>query len=161
MEDEDDLKYRQLVFGKHLGPPPVLSTESIEIYKEWRSRLILSLRAQNFLEKIFVKQVLDETWKIFRYQRHQSLVVERRFRQSLEFLVKRKNEQKERRREIAKNIAEKSGRPILELQRLIDLEDVVESSVKDVDDILTRPLPSLTTTVHWRQASLFRSNWTG
>lgn len=86
MKTSDILSKQQLMeFGVLFGPPPVLTTEETQHYEEvWRS-LIESLKPRDFLELLLIKQVQTETWKILRYTRHQSVGIERRFRQSLRF----------------------------------------------------------------------------
>ena len=138
MED-DKLARQRLTFGQLLGPSGVLSTENSKTYKEMREKLIVSLRPRNFLELLMVRQVLNETWKILRYQNNQSIGIERRFRESLAFQDKRAKALKARKEAIAKESAEKSGQPVTELQRLIDLEIEITSSLQEADDILARP----------------------
>jgi hypothetical protein len=70
---------------KQFGPPPVLSTESIEAYNEMMSQLVAVFAPQNFLEQSFVKDLTDATWEVKRYTRYKALVIERKFRQRLEF----------------------------------------------------------------------------
>ncbi|MGO8794070.1 MAG: hypothetical protein ACLQLC_04540 [Candidatus Sulfotelmatobacter sp.] len=139
MKTSDILSKQQLMeFGVLFGPPPVLTTEETQHYEEvWRS-LIESLKPRDFLELLLIKQVQTETWKILRYTRHQSVGIERRFRQSLRFQIQRRKEQKARREMLARELAEKTGRPITDFERLIHLDGVVESSVYEVDQILER-----------------------
>ena len=125
-------------FGALFGPPPTLSTEDVESFEEMWEQLLECFMPKDFLEVILVRQVLIETWKIWRYSRHQSIGIERRFRQSLKFQVQQRREQKARREALAKELAEKTGRPITDFERLIHLEGEIESSVSDIDEILQR-----------------------
>ena len=97
------------------------------------------LNVKDFVELMFVAQVMNETWRISRYVRHDALAVERRFRQSLEFQATRNKQRKERREAALRDLAEKVGRPITNLARLEELEDRIVGGVQDVDDILQRP----------------------
>jgi hypothetical protein len=90
------------------------------------------------MELLLIRQVQNETWKILRYTRHQTIAIDRRFRQSLEFQVKRTKEQKARREVLARDLAEQTGRPASDLTRLLHLHDTIETSVSEVDDILLR-----------------------
>ena len=125
-------------FSTILGPIPVLSTEDAKHYNVMWKNLILSFRPRNFMELLLIRQVQDETWRILRYTRHRTVSIDRRFRQSLEFQSQRMKEQKARREALAKELAEKTGKPITDFARLMQLEGTIESSVADVDDILQR-----------------------
>ena len=125
-------------FSALFGPPPVLSTESLEHYNQIWECLLECLMPRDFFELLLARQILDESWKMKRYTSHQAIGIERRFRQSLKFQIQRKKEQKARREALVKELAEKTGRPISDFERLMHLEDVIEASVVDVDNILQR-----------------------
>jgi len=125
-------------FKTMLGAPRVLSTESAEYYNEMWDQLIACFMPSDFMELLLIWQVQDATWIIFRYRRHQDILIERRQRESLEFQLKRKQMQKARREEIANEIAAKAGRPVSELQRLIDLDVTIDSAPREADEILQR-----------------------
>jgi hypothetical protein len=69
---------------KLCGPPPVLSTESVEAYNTMLLRLIESIWPKDFIERLFCRHIADSTWEIIRYTRHKMLLMERRFRQALD-----------------------------------------------------------------------------
>lgn len=136
MKANDKITKEQLMkFSALFGPPPVLSTESLEHYNQMWECLLERLVPRDFFELMLIRQILDESWKIRRYVSHQGIGIERRFRRSLEFQTQRKQERKIRREALAKELAERSGRPISEFERLIDLENDIEASVADVDNI--------------------------
>ena len=120
------------------GQPPVLSSEEPKQYEQMWEKLTECLKPSDMMEVLLIKRVQDETWHICRYSRHKALAVERRFRDSLEFQLKRRREQKARRQVLAQQLAEKSGRPLADFARLVHLEDTIETSVSDVDAILER-----------------------
>jgi len=125
-------------FGALFGPPPTLSTEDVKSFEEMWEQFLECFMPKDFLEVILIRQVLIETWKIWRYTRHQGIGIERRFRQSLKFQIQRKKEQKACREALAKELAEKTGRPITDFDRLMHLEAEIEGSVPDVDEIVQR-----------------------
>jgi hypothetical protein len=125
-------------FNAFLGPAPVLTTENERHYNEFWEKLIECFKPQDLMEALLIRQVQNETWKITRYSRHQTVAVDRRFRQSLEFQAQRRKEQLARREALAKEFANKTGRPITDFSTLIHLEDVITSSVSEIDDILQR-----------------------
>jgi hypothetical protein len=69
---------------KLCGPPPVLSTESVEAYDKMLFRLVESLEPRDALEQLFAKHLADCTWEIIRYTRHKTLLMERKHRQLLD-----------------------------------------------------------------------------
>ena len=92
---------------------------------------------RDFFELLLARQILDELEDEALHQ-PPKIGIERRFRQSLKFQVQRRREQKARREALVKELAEKTGRPISDFERLMHLEDVIEASVVDVDNILQR-----------------------
>jgi hypothetical protein len=125
-------------FSAFLGSPPVLSSESEGHYNAIWEKLIERFAPQDLMELFFVRQVQNETWKVLRYTRHQTLALERRVRQSLEFQARRKKDRITRREELVKEFAEKAARPVSDFSRLLELERAFDSSVIEVDDILER-----------------------
>ncbi len=121
-----------------LGAAPVLSSENAQHYNEIWDNLIKQFRPKEFLELLLIRQVQNETWKIIRYTRHQTVVIDRRFQDSLAFQVRRAAEQKARKAAAAKEREEKATRPATDLQRLYDLNDTVVSLVSGADEMLAR-----------------------
>jgi hypothetical protein len=122
-----------------LGPPPVLSTENVEAYDEILVRLMQCFVPADFMEQMLIKQLADWTWDMKRYTRHKTLAIERKFRQVREFQAKRAKAVAQNREAQARGLARGNGYPPNELGRMLELEDVVDSSVQDVDEILNRP----------------------
>ena len=100
------------------GPLPVLSTEDLKLYDQMWNKLTECLKPVDMMALLLIRRIHDETWLVCRYSRHKALVVDRRFRESLEFQLKRRKEQKARREVLARELVEKTGRPISELARL-------------------------------------------
>jgi hypothetical protein len=140
--DKSDVKRptaTALVMGDAiLGSPVLLTTESDKQYNEMLDQLIEALHPNDGLELLLVRQVLHETWKILRYERHQTLGIDRRFRQSAEFQTTLKAERLKKREALATKLAEKTGRPATELSQMKELYDVIDSSVEDVDELAER-----------------------
>jgi hypothetical protein len=126
-------------FSAILGAAPVLSTEDANHYNAIWDNLIKRFSPKDFLELLLIRQVQNETWKIMRYTRHQTVVIDRRFRDSLAFQTRRAAEQKARTAAGAKERAEKAAQPTTDLQRLYTLNDAVVSSISEADEILARP----------------------
>lgn len=124
--------------SKILGSAPVLRSEDATHYNQIWENLLKILVPRDFMELLLIRQAQNETWKIMRYTRHQTVGIDRHFRQSLEFQVKRKQMQNARREALAQELARKGGKPQTDLERISDLEDTIDSSVVDVDEILDR-----------------------
>jgi hypothetical protein len=76
---------------------------------------------------------MQETWKILRYQRHQTLGIERRVRTSIE-LQKRLNAERAAKAEaLSKRTPGQPGRPLTELSQMSELCKVLETSLEDID----------------------------
>jgi hypothetical protein len=125
-------------FATVLGSPSLLTTESASEYGEMFDQLIEALQPNDGLELLLVRQVLHETWKIMRYERHQTLGIDRRVRQSIEFQTELKAERVVKREALSKKLAEKIGRPITELSQMHELCDVIETSVEDFHALAER-----------------------
>lgn len=118
-----------------LGPPPVLSTENAKAYDEIMARFIQCHEPRDFMEQMFIKQLTDFTWEIIRYTRHKPLAIERKFQDVQKFQAKRaKAAAQNRARQVGPN-----GPARTDVERMLQLEDVVDSAVEDVDEILMRP----------------------
>lgn len=125
-------------FSAVLGSAPVLTSESDRDYNEIWENLIVTFAPRDFMELLLIRQVQNETWKILRYTRHQTLGIDRRFRESLELQTRAQKEQAARRGALAKELAQQTGRSETELAQVLYLRGIVMSSVDDVDAILDR-----------------------
>jgi hypothetical protein len=122
-----------------LGPPPVLSTENTKAYDEILARLTLCFLPRDFMEQLLMVQLTDCTWDMLRYRRHKTLAIDSKFRQRREFQAKRVKAAPQNRDPQACSLAQSDGKPVTEVGRMLELEDIVDSSVHDVDEILERP----------------------
>lgn len=121
-----------------LGPPPVLSSEGLDHYDQIFDRTVECLGASDIVGLMLIKRYVDSTFASFRYSRHATLTIERRHRQSAEFQAKRNKEQKQRKEAAVRDLSKKIGRPPSDFAQLLALEDIVDSSVAEVDGILDR-----------------------
>jgi len=121
-----------------LGPPPVLSTENAKAYDEIVARLIESLMPQDFLEQLLIMQLADYTWEIMRCTRHKTLAIERKFQQHREFQARRAKIAAQNRDKL-RSLAQSDRKPVTEIGRMLELEDVFDGGVEDVDEILNHP----------------------
>src|SRR5262245_15843733 len=61
---------------KLLGPPPVLSSESLDDYNAVFSRLMEAMKPEDFVLAMLVADLADSTWEMRRYKRHKVLLAE-------------------------------------------------------------------------------------
>jgi len=121
-----------------LGEPPVLSSENAEDYNLMWQKLIECCMPADLMELLLVRQIQNETWTIIRLHRHQTLAVERRFRETNGFLAERRKELKAKKQAHAEELARKSRQPMTEYSKLIELDDTIMSTLPDLDEIDAR-----------------------
>ena len=125
------------------GEPPVLSTESSEAYDAILAGLVASHKPWDCMSKMLVRQMADFIWHILRYERHKSWTIERRHRKRVEFQARRAKAAADKKKARAEEVVEKTNEGSPELNRLLELLDVHESTYQDVDDILNRSAEEL------------------
>lgn len=114
----------------------MLSTESIEDYNAILSFCVDSVRPKDFIEQMFVRDVVDASWEIRRYVRHKSLAIERTFHGRIENLTQIESD--EAKKPHAYRQEKTANMPETDLDRAGELENVVDKSIDDVDKILLR-----------------------
>ena len=96
------------------------------------------LAPADVLEWHLVSRLIDEAWFIKRYARHQTVAVERRYQQSLEFQAQRVKTQNARKETLANSLAERMTRRPPEVADLLHLEEKVLETPAEFDEILQR-----------------------
>jgi hypothetical protein len=97
---------------------------------------ILHKSASDGLELLLVRQVVQETWKILRFERHQTLGIDRRVRQNREAEAISKALQAAHQRD--HKAAQKPAQPTTELSRMHAHCDVIEATIEDIDALVKR-----------------------
>jgi hypothetical protein len=54
------------------GPPPLIEGEDAAAYDELHARVSSAIRPSDFIEEIFIRDVVDDTWTVFRFRRLQA-----------------------------------------------------------------------------------------
>jgi hypothetical protein len=121
-----------------LGPPPVLRTENQEHYEKIFAQLAEVWQPRDFMEVILLKEFAEAIWLLIRYKRHQTLLIERRYRQKLEVQAQRTKLAQARRRLADRVMAEQTKSTPADIAEAEALEDKIGDSVRDVDEILER-----------------------
>jgi hypothetical protein len=117
--------------------PPVLSTESELAYYSVMAKFLECFAPEDFMMKILVKDLTNETWEIMRLDRHKTLTIDRRYSQHLKFQKERKKLRDQRKEAIAQR-AEKLANPPTAEERAFEAELHLVDVVGDVDEILER-----------------------
>jgi hypothetical protein len=120
------------------GPQPVLCTEDRELYQKTRGHFMACFVPGDILEWHLVNRLVDEAWFIKRYTRHQTVAVERRYQQSLEFQVQRLKSQNARKEALASRLGDKMTQSPPEVAHLLHLEKNVVTCASEIDEILQR-----------------------
>ena len=120
-----------------LPPPPVLSTEDPERFKQVFEGVVECIKPSDMLELILVRHYVDAVWTIDRLTRHSSVAIDRWYRQQLDYLVQRQKVQNARKEAQARHNNQNSQTPP-DIAHLTALENKVFESVTDIDDILKR-----------------------
>jgi hypothetical protein len=136
MTDQEPVPSELAALKNLLGPPAVLSTESAAAYEELWMKLVEALKPRDFLEQLFVQQYAECVWEIRRHMRTKTSAVERKLRQRLEFQAQRTKLAAQKKQ--AREREEKAGAAANAFESLCEVEDVVECTVQDVDEILDR-----------------------
>jgi hypothetical protein len=123
--------------SRFFGPPPVLSTESAEAFEEMLAELIACLQPADAIEKFAVYNIACLAWEVIRYRRHKTLLIDRKYRQRLEFQALRQKHLLDRKAASAEERA-RSNLPATEGERAFELDDYVFGSIEEIDEILSR-----------------------
>ena len=121
-----------------LGPTLVLSTESANQFEQIFDKLLDSLKVQDIVEGILVRDFAEASWEIHRYSRLRSLTFERSFKQSLDFQVQRAKLQHARRQEQIENLAQHATMKPADIAQATHLEQKLSNCPADVGEILAR-----------------------
>jgi hypothetical protein len=121
-----------------LGPAPVLRTEDPELYDKFRAYFMGCLAPEDVVQWYLVDRLVENAWLIKRYSRHQTLAVERWYRQSLEFQAQRMKLQKERKENRTSFLADKMSGTPADLAHLQYLEHTILETVSDGEEIFER-----------------------
>jgi hypothetical protein len=124
-------------FKMPFGRPAVLSSESVITYDAIVARFLECIKPRDFIENMFVNDVIDFTWDVLRYTRHKMLTMERQFSRRLEYQANQAKLQAQRKEAVAQR-TQTANAPTTVLDRMIELEQVVFDSPNDVAAILKR-----------------------
>jgi hypothetical protein len=97
------------------------------------ARFLEEFAPRDFMGQLLIKELTDSHWEVMRHSRHTTLLMERRFRDRLEFQAQRRKHAAQGKEAPAQQPAAPNGKPAAEP------EDVLEGLVAEVDAILLEP----------------------
>ena len=124
-----------VAFKAVIGAPVLLSTERVDAYDAMFAWFIESLKPRDAIQLFLVQQVVQETWKILRYQRHQTLGTERRVRVSAELQKRLRAERAAKLEARSETSQPRTERPATELLRMRELCNEIETTAEDVETL--------------------------
>ena len=154
-----DLKALKKLFG----PAPVLTSESLKEYDLILKLVMDCIEPGDFILQMFVKDYADASWDIKRFGLHKTLLIERENQRHQEMEAKRRQKEQEKKAAAAEwdakraaaqvkteeveqtgetnevEQADQAGAPTTQLDRMLELEKVIDSTVDEVDDIYLVP----------------------
>jgi hypothetical protein len=113
-------------------------TEDPKLYDKFRAYFMDCLAPEDVVQWYLVDRLVENAWLIKRYSRHQTLAVERWYRQSLEFQAQRMKLQKERKENRTSFLADKMSGTPADLAHLQYLEHTILETVSDGEEIFER-----------------------
>jgi len=123
------------------GPPPVLSSEDSKAYDAVMVRFVECIKPKDFIEQMFIKDLTDSTWEIKRYSRHKALLIEREYDALVEEAEQdeeaQQDQQTEQKEQTEQDEQTQQADSPTQYERMLELEQVVDSAVPDVDEIVT------------------------
>ncbi len=121
-----------------LGPPPILSSESVDRFNRIFNQLLECLKPRDIVEVMLIRDFAVASWEADRYTGHRSLAFNRRFRQNIEHQIQQLKEQKARRKERVANYHRQSGERPRDIAALVELERRILEDDEGIEGLLKR-----------------------
>ena len=122
-------------FGALFGSP-VLSTEDPKLFQGILDQVMAAIQCEDGIVLLLIRHFVYASWKIERYIRHDTIAIERHYRQQLEFQAQRMKDQHAHRETIKQELAEAATKAPEDIARLVELEGKVTAVVSKVDQAL-------------------------
>jgi len=121
-----------------LPPVPVLATESLEQFEKIFDQLVASLKCQDMVELIQIRDFAVAAWEEARYTRHRVVAFDRKFKDVVAGEVPDHRDPNARQEAIAKRLAGYLAYRPRDVGHLDELEDKVVEVADDVTALLKR-----------------------
>jgi hypothetical protein len=117
---------------------PVLAIESLEQFEKIFDQLVASLKCQDMVEMIHIRDFAFAAWEEARYTRHRVVAFDRKFKDVVAGEVPDYRDPKVRQKAVAERLAEHLAYRPRDIGHLIELEDKVMEAADDVTALLKR-----------------------
>jgi hypothetical protein len=121
-----------------LPPLPVLAIESLEQFEKIFDQVVASLKCQDMVEMIHIRDFAFAAWEEARYTRHRVVAFDRKFKDVVAGEVPDYRDPKVRQKAVAERLAEHLAYRPRDIGHLIELEDKVMEAADDVTALLKR-----------------------
>ncbi len=158
-QDQKPLSDAELAeFGALFGPPPVLSTEDPKLFQAILDQVLAALHCYDGVDMLLIRHFVYASWKIERYIRHDTIAIERRYRQQLEFQAQRISDQHAHNEAAKRAIAEELTNSPADIARLAALEKKMWKLPKEVARILQQTASEIDHNVALERSCEFREH---
>jgi phytoene dehydrogenase-like protein len=121
-----------------LPPVPVLATESLQQFEKIFDQLVASLKCQDMVELIYIRDFALAAWEEARYTRHRVVAFDRKFKDVVAGEVPDHRDPNVRQKAVAERLAEYLPYRPQDIGHLVELEDKVMEAADDVTALLKR-----------------------
>lgn len=118
------------------GQPPLLNSESLEVYKKFLAGLGEDFGPKSTVEMMWVRDFADVSWEMFRLRRFKVQVLERKVQELRVMLATREKERAKGVRASSLAHAPENDEPQTKLERVAELDQIANDGADDVDEIL-------------------------
>jgi hypothetical protein len=126
---------------QHFGSPHLLSKEDVSAYYRIMEGYLKALKPTDFVLKMLVRDMTDNTWEKLRSGRYKTLTIEQRVRKRAEYQAQRLKAAAQQAKEHQDNAAERKavqGTGDEVNLRAWELEVAVEDSANEIHELLNR-----------------------
>jgi hypothetical protein len=120
------------------GLAPILRSENPKLYVEIYAQFSACFQRKDFFLRWQIKNLVDNAWMMNRCTRHQTMGLERQYKNNVDFQVKRIKAQNARREDTASKIADRATEQPTDVAHAVHLEDTFLEGVSDLDEIFDR-----------------------
>jgi hypothetical protein len=121
-----------------LPPVPVLATESLQQFEKIFDQLVATLKCQDMVELIYIRDFALAAWEEARYARHRVVAFDRKFKDVVAGEVPDYRDPNRHQKAVAERLAEYLAYRPRDVGHLIELEDKVMEAADDVTALLKR-----------------------
>lgn len=120
-----------------LPPMPVLANESQEQFERLFDQVAITLKVQDLVELIYIRDFVWPSWEVALYTRHRTVAFDRKLKSLVDEQFSQLRDPEERRAKRAERLAEYLGQRPPDVSHLVELEDKVKEVHTEVTEFLS------------------------